>query len=196
MNFLGSSLTFVLVYVWARRNPFIPMTFLGLFNFSAPFLPWVLLGFSLLLSNSVPYGDVLGIIVGHAYYFLEDVYPGTSGRRPLKTPAWFQHLMEGVGVATPQPVQQLASGAAWNEEAAAPIDNAQPPAELQAPTAPPSSSQLQSISQKEAEFNPNLNAEPIEEKEGQSSEEQEKPRSASSISLKKESRELSPSRAE
>jgi len=29
------------VYVWSRRNPFVQMSFLGLFNFTAPYLPWV-----------------------------------------------------------------------------------------------------------------------------------------------------------
>ncbi len=36
----------------------------------APYLPWVLLGFSLLLGNSVSV-DLLGMAVGHVYYFLE-----------------------------------------------------------------------------------------------------------------------------
>lgn len=29
---------------------------------------------------------------GHAYYFLEDVYPRITGRRPLKTPGFIQAL--------------------------------------------------------------------------------------------------------
>lgn len=86
INFLGSALTFMIVYVWARRNPFVHMNFLGVFNFSAPYLPWVLLGFSFALSNTVPINDFLGIVLGHAYYFLEDVYPKNTGRRLLKTP--------------------------------------------------------------------------------------------------------------
>ena len=96
MHFLGSSLTFMMVYIWARRNPFgqhscapesdatadahqstpalswialhfahsvrfargmlcfldsVRMSFLGLFTFTAPYLPWVLLSFSFLLGN-------------------------------------------------------------------------------------------------------------------------------------------------
>ncbi|URE08657.1 hypothetical protein MUK42_23577 [Musa troglodytarum] len=67
--FLGNSLTFMMVYVWSKHNPFIPMSFLGLFTFTAAYLPW-------------------GMIAGHTYYYLEDVYPQMTGRRPLKTP-WF-----------------------------------------------------------------------------------------------------------
>ncbi|KAJ3048008.1 hypothetical protein HK102_012786, partial [Quaeritorhiza haematococci] len=77
--FLSSPLTFMLVYVWSRRNPYIRMNFLGLFTFTAPYLPWVLLGFTVLLNNVWPTGDLLGMAVGHVYYFLEDVYPRMEG---------------------------------------------------------------------------------------------------------------------
>ncbi|KAL7987031.1 hypothetical protein Chor_005950 [Crotalus horridus] len=51
--FLGQAFTIMLVYVWSRRNPFVRMNFFGLLIFQAPFLPWVLMGFSLLLGNSI-----------------------------------------------------------------------------------------------------------------------------------------------
>jgi Derlin-2/3 len=41
--FLGSTLTYILVYIWSRREPWIQLNFLGLFIFQAPFLPWVFL---------------------------------------------------------------------------------------------------------------------------------------------------------
>ena len=50
------------------------MSFLGFFTFNAPYLPWVMLGFSVLLGNGVTM-DLIGIVVGHTYYFLEFVYP-------------------------------------------------------------------------------------------------------------------------
>ena len=40
-HFLGNSLTFMLVYVWSKRNPWTQLQFLGLMNFTAPWLPWV-----------------------------------------------------------------------------------------------------------------------------------------------------------
>lgn len=57
--FLGQAFTIMLVYVWSRRNPNVRMNFFGLLNFQAPFLPWVLMGFSLLLGNSIIV-DLLG----------------------------------------------------------------------------------------------------------------------------------------
>eukprot|EP00960_Hanusia_phi_P003332 97936-Hanusia_phi.AAC.1 len=55
------------------------MNFLGLFNFPAPWLPWVLLAFSVLLGSS-PVVDLVGIFVGHVYYYLEDIVPRMPGR--------------------------------------------------------------------------------------------------------------------
>lgn len=53
----------VQVYVWGRRHPYVHLNFLGLFNFTAPYLPWVLLAFSVTLrSNAVV--DLLGIVAG------------------------------------------------------------------------------------------------------------------------------------
>ena len=68
------------VYVWGRRNQHVNMSFLGLFNFNAPWLPWVLLLFSVMLGSS-PVVDLLGMGAGHMYYFFEDVYPRISVRR-------------------------------------------------------------------------------------------------------------------
>ncbi|XP_009762340.1 derlin-2.2-like [Nicotiana tabacum] len=104
--FLSNSLTFMMVYVWSKQNPFIHMSFLGLFTFTAAYLPWVLLGFSVLVGASA-WVDLLGMIAGHAYYFLEDVYPRMTGRRPLKTPAFIKAMFadEPVVVARPANVR-------------------------------------------------------------------------------------------
>ena len=105
MPFLGPALTSMMVYMyvaivdslgliillnysWARRNPDVRMTFLGLMNFNAPYLPWVMMGFSLLISGHLPIADAVGAAIGHMYYFLDDVYPIISGtgRRYLRAP--------------------------------------------------------------------------------------------------------------
>ncbi|XP_020833318.1 derlin-3 isoform X3 [Phascolarctos cinereus] len=92
--FLGQAFTIMLVYVWSRRNPDLRMNFFGLLNFQAPFLPWVLMGFSLLLGNSVLV-DLLGIAVGHIYYFLEDVFPNQpGGKKLLLTPSFLKLIFD------------------------------------------------------------------------------------------------------
>jgi len=93
MPFLSSPLSYSLVYLWARRNPSVRLSFLGLFVFSAPYLPWVLLGFSLIINNSLPKDDLLGIVVGHVYYFFSDIYPRIrNGSRPLDPPEFWKRM--------------------------------------------------------------------------------------------------------
>jgi Derlin-2/3 len=65
MPFLGSPLSSSLVYIWSRRDPNTRLSFLGLLVFSAPYLPWVLMGFSLLLHGTIPKDEIMGVIVGH-----------------------------------------------------------------------------------------------------------------------------------
>ncbi|XP_011309023.1 derlin-2 [Fopius arisanus] len=92
--FLGHAFTLMLVYVWSRRTPFVRMNFFGLLNFNAPLLPWVLLGFSVLLGNAV-WVDLIGMAVGHMYYFVEDVFPNQRGGfRILKTPQILKKLFD------------------------------------------------------------------------------------------------------
>lgn len=57
--FLGQALTAMLVYIWSRRSPQMRVNFFGLLTFQAPFLPWALMGFSMLLGNSILV-DLLG----------------------------------------------------------------------------------------------------------------------------------------
>lgn len=103
----------------------------------------MLLGFSLILGGSrlldrlgmvteQPAGNVTALVLlfifecircllgaaGHAYYFLEDVYPRMTGRRPLKTPGFVKAMFPGEE-AIPAP-----SFAAANVRPAPPADAA------------------------------------------------------------------------
>ncbi|KAK4515851.1 Aldedh domain-containing protein [Mucor velutinosus] len=98
LPFMGSALSFTMVYIWARRNPYVRLNFLGLLVFTAPYLPWVLLIFSLCLGGQIPTGDILGVLVGHIYYFFEDVWPRdpvSQGKKWLATPRIIRWLVEG-----------------------------------------------------------------------------------------------------
>lgn len=66
LHFLGSALTFMIVYVWGRRNEEVKMSFLGIFTFNAPYIPWVMLTFSVLIGNSIT-NDLIGI-AGKSYF--------------------------------------------------------------------------------------------------------------------------------
>lgn len=43
------------------------------------------------------------MIAGHAYYFLEDVYPRMTNRRPLRTPALIKSLFADEPVVAARP---------------------------------------------------------------------------------------------
>merc|ERR1712179_512433 len=91
MMWLGMAFTQVFVYIWARRNPYTLLNFLG-FIIRAPFIPWVFAGFSILLGGEVQ-SDLVGIIVGHVYYFLEDVFPlQEGGFKILATPEFMKRI--------------------------------------------------------------------------------------------------------
>ena len=68
------------------------MSFLGVFSFTAPYLPWVMLTFSIVVGNSVTV-DIIGILVGHTYYFLEYVYPVVAEIRGWKLKKIFEPPM-------------------------------------------------------------------------------------------------------
>jgi len=70
------------------------MSFLGLFTFNAPFLPYVIMGIEFLLGNNWSIYDALGIVVGHMYYYLTTVYPGITQRHILKTPDILKRLLD------------------------------------------------------------------------------------------------------
>lgn len=99
--FLGHAFTIMLVYIWSRRNPGLRMNFFGLITFQAPYLPWVLLAFTILLGSSTVV-DIIGIIVGHFYYFFEDVFPNEPhGFRVLETPAFIKYIFTRFGIDEP-----------------------------------------------------------------------------------------------
>eukprot|EP00940_MAST-03C_sp_MAST-3C-sp2_P001190 g1190.t1 len=99
VQFLGSSLTFMMVYVWGQRNPLVRMSFLGLFPFTAPYLPWVLFSFSVMLGNSATI-DLVGIAVGHFYFYLDEILPAIAEirawrlRKFVRTPVVLSHMLQ------------------------------------------------------------------------------------------------------
>eukprot|EP01100_Stratorugosa_tubuloviscum_P009071 TRINITY_DN379_c2_g2_i1.p1 TRINITY_DN379_c2_g2~~TRINITY_DN379_c2_g2_i1.p1 ORF type:complete len:227 (-),score=81.49 TRINITY_DN379_c2_g2_i1:35-715(-) len=96
---LGRSLIFVLVYLWSRSNPNAIVSFFFGLRFQAVYLPWVLVGFHFLLNGSIPWQEIVGIFVGHLYYFLTDHLPLRMRIQPLKTPQFFVRLF------SPAPIQ-------------------------------------------------------------------------------------------
>jgi hypothetical protein len=82
---LGMGLIMMIIYIWSRKNPDQQMSFMFGIRFQSFYLPWVLMGFNLLMGG-FPLTELLGVLVGHVYFFLDSVYPATGGPRYLQTP--------------------------------------------------------------------------------------------------------------
>ncbi|CAD6587645.1 MAG: hypothetical protein TREMPRED_004816 [Tremellales sp. Tagirdzhanova-0007] len=98
MPFLSSSLAFSLVYIWSRRNPSVKMSLFGIITITAPYLPLCLVGFSWLLQGGfhAAVGDIVGILAGHTYVFLQDFWPremwSRTGKGEVRTPAFVKRI--------------------------------------------------------------------------------------------------------
>lgn len=98
LGFLGPSILFMVLYVWSKRFPTVPVGMMGIpgVNFFGVYLPWLYLGFSILMGES-PILYLVGIASGHLYYFLQEVLPATPnyGYRLIKTPQFLADYING-----------------------------------------------------------------------------------------------------
>lgn len=96
----SQALLFYICYVWSRKNPKLSVSYWGV-PVGAPFVPWVMLTFVLLTGGSIFLG-LVGIAVGHLFYFLVDVLPDLHDIDLLHTPKFlvstFGWGTEGSGV--------------------------------------------------------------------------------------------------
>lgn len=76
------------LYIWCQLNKDVIVNFWFGTRFKAMYLPWVLLAFNLILSSGSTY-SLVGILVGHLYFFLKIKYPQElGGPSYLNTPAF------------------------------------------------------------------------------------------------------------
>ncbi|OIR58890.1 MAG: Der1-like protein [Amphiamblys sp. WSBS2006] len=84
--FLADPLAFMLLYIWSRRSRGTTMSLFWILHFHAPLMPFILLGLSFLLREPFPMEKILGILVGHLYYFAKDVYEQKHNTQLISTP--------------------------------------------------------------------------------------------------------------
>ena len=112
--FYGPSLVFMCIYVWSRSDPFAEVVFYG-FSFKQWHTPFLFLVMGLLLGGN-PVLDLVGIALGHAYFFAKDIVPRNYGRTLIWTPQW---MVDGVKQAAarwagvPVPVNSAAPRPNW-----------------------------------------------------------------------------------
>jgi Derlin-2/3 len=120
MAFLAMPLTFFVIQVFCRKDPDRMVVFYG-FTFRQWHLPFLLLVFSIVLGGD-PMTELMGILVGHLYHFLDQIVPKVYGQRWIHTPPiiqqWIVKFFPSVGN------QRAFTGAAGGSR----VDNsAQPP---------------------------------------------------------------------
>ena len=84
----SDSLLYIIMYVWSRREPESQLNIFG-FKFQSVYLPWVYIAIRLLMGGSIMM-PIIGIIIGHSYFFLIEVLPGQqpSLGSIIRTPQW------------------------------------------------------------------------------------------------------------
>lgn len=72
MKFLGHNLATYLVYIWARVFEGMDVNFMDLVTLKSEMIPWFFCAQTFLLEREVPVADLIGIVVGHLYYYLKE----------------------------------------------------------------------------------------------------------------------------
>lgn len=88
----GVPMVLAIVYVWCNANADVIVSFWFGTKFKAMYFPWVLAAFNVLLGGSGMM-ELLGILVGHAYFFLKYEYPRHNGSEILTTPQWLKNMI-------------------------------------------------------------------------------------------------------
>jgi len=101
MYVLSESLLYVVMYAWSRREPEGQVNIFG-FRFKALYLPWIYVAIRLMMGGSVT-EPLMGIAVGHLYYYLVEVFPAAHGGRKVipSTPAFCSSIVEWATGFTP-----------------------------------------------------------------------------------------------
>lgn len=105
--FMGSSLVFMIVYIWSREFPNARINIYGVVSLKGFYLPWAMLALNLIFGDLLM-PDILGMVAGHLYYFLTVLHPLAGGKFNLKTPFLIHKLVAywGEGTQFNSPVQR------------------------------------------------------------------------------------------
>lgn len=98
---LMEALVMAVIYVWCQYNKEVQLSFFFGTRFKAAIFPWVIFAFHVVLSQSFLDG-LIGIAVGHFYYFMVEIYPRQPGGSfILTTPDFMRRLFPGPAAARP-----------------------------------------------------------------------------------------------
>jgi Derlin-2/3 len=78
-SFLGPGITFMVVYIWAKKNAIQQINLVNMMHIRGSNLPIVLMLSSWILKQKTLKLDMMGILSGHLYYFLNEIFPRFNG---------------------------------------------------------------------------------------------------------------------
>ena len=98
MQVMAEPILYYILYVWSRKEPDTVVNMWG-FKFKGLYLPWVYMALRVLMGGGITH-MLVGVAVGHIYYFLVDVVPNSHGTTLIKTPMWCVKVIEKMTGAT------------------------------------------------------------------------------------------------
>lgn len=96
---MSESILYYIMYVWSRREPEQIVNIFG-FKLKALYLPWAFLAIHLLMGKGIIL-PLVGIFVGHLYYFLVEVLPNTHDIDLIRTPKFVRDIIAYASNTTP-----------------------------------------------------------------------------------------------
>ncbi|KAK3137324.1 hypothetical protein QOZ80_5BG0450820 [Eleusine coracana subsp. coracana] len=109
--YLGIPMVSMLLYVWSREYPNAQINIYGIIPLRSFYLPWVMLALDVIFGSPILPG-LMGIMVGHLYYFLAVLHPLATGKNILKTPKWVHWIVARfkLGVQANSPIRPASTG--------------------------------------------------------------------------------------
>lgn len=98
---LMEPLVMAVIYVWCQYNKDAQLSFFFGTRFRAAIFPWIMFAFHFVLHQTF-WDSLIGIAVGHFYFFMMEIYPRQpGGSLLLYTPDFMRRLFPGPGAARP-----------------------------------------------------------------------------------------------
>lgn len=93
----ASALLIGIIHLWGRHAENVTVTMYGFIKIPAKYLSLTMLVLDVIISGGVNTADVLGLLGGHLYYFLDSVYPAMpEGKQLIFVPIWYERLVDQI----------------------------------------------------------------------------------------------------
>lgn len=93
----GGAILIAIVHLWGRHAENVTVNMYGFIHIPAKYLSLTMLLLDLIIKGGFLMSDVMGLVGGHLYYFLDSVYPSMpEGKQLIFVPIWFERLIDNI----------------------------------------------------------------------------------------------------